>query len=114
MSAADMCTVVASTKRNTKPGGRRSGAAETYLLGLYITPLWPASREVVRTLDLNSPREAKECYHVPAEGASLPDVKEGDILVVAGVDYPIEWVGEWTDGSIPALHIVVGEVKRAQ
>lgn len=114
MSAADMCTVVASTKRNTKPGGRRSGAAETYLRCLYISPLWPASREIVRTLDLNSPREAKECYHVPAEGASLPDVKEGDILVVAGVDYPVDWVGEWADNSVPALHIVVSEVKRAQ
>jgi hypothetical protein len=109
-----MCSVVASTKRNTKPGGRRSGAAAAYLLGLKITPLWPASREVVRTLDLNSPREAKECYHVPAEGQPLPDVKEGDILVVNGVDYPIDWVGEWTDSSVPALHIVVSEVKRGQ
>ena len=112
--AADMCTVTASTKRNPRVTGRRSGTAVAYLLSLYITPLWPASREIVRTLDLNSPREAKECYHVPASGATLPDVKEGDILVAGGVDYPIEWVGEWTDGSVPALHIVVSEVKRAQ
>jgi sorbitol-specific phosphotransferase system component IIA len=78
---------------------------------LMITPLWPAGEGTLRTLNLNSPREAKECYHIPAAGDALPDVKEGDYLRVGSTDYPIRFVGEWTDADIPSLHIVVTEVK---
>lgn len=44
---------------------------------------------------------------------TLPDVREGDVLVHSGREYPIWWVGEWADmdGGIPALQIVVQEVK---
>ena len=111
MTARAFCTVTASTKRNAALSGGRLGAATTHLASLLITPLWPAGSETVRTLDLNSPREFKECYHVPT-GTTLPDVREGDILVVSGTDYPIYFVGEWTDGDIPTLHLVVQEVKR--
>lgn len=111
MSAAAFCTVTASTKRNPAPVLGRTGAPATFLASLLITPLWPVGSQTVRTLDLNSPREFKECYHVPASGVTLPDVKEGDVLTVAGVDYPVYYVGEWTDSAIPSLHIVAQEVK---
>lgn len=111
MSARVFCSVTASTKRNATVSGNRLGAAVTNLASLAITPLWPVSRETIRTLDLNSPREMKECFHVPVAGGSLPDVKERDILVVGANEYPIDAVMEWTDGDIPCLHIVVGEVK---
>jgi hypothetical protein len=106
------CTVVSSTKRNSDQGGGKRGPAATHLSSLLITPLWPVSGETVRTFALNSPREMKECFHVPAAGLPLPDVKEGDRLVVAGVEYPIDHVAEWTDNRVPCLHIVVGEIKR--
>lgn len=112
MSAQAFCTVTASTKRNASLSGGRLGAATTHLASLLITPLWPAGNETVRTLDLNSPREFKECYHVPVTADPLPDVKEGDILTVSGTDYPVYFAGEWTDGDIPTLHLVVQEVKR--
>ena len=112
MSASAFCTLTASTKRNADLGSGRKGAAVTSLASLAITPLWPLSRETIRTLELNSPRELKECYHVPA-GATLPDVKERDILVVGANQYPIEYVGEWTDGDVPCLQIIVGEIKGA-
>lgn len=111
MSAAAFCTVTASTKRNAAAAGNQTGAAVTYLASLAITPLWPASQETIRLLDLPSPREIKECYHCPASGTTLPDVKEGDTLVIGSSSYPIDHVAEWTDGAIPTLHIIVGEVK---
>lgn len=111
MTAAAFCTVTASTKRNPAAVAGRIGAPATNLSSLLITPLWPVSQETIRTLDLNSPRERKECFHVPSGSTTLPDVREGDILAVAGTDYPIDWVGEWTDGDVPCLHIVVQEVK---
>lgn len=111
MTARSFCTVMASTKRAPDLGGGRTGAPELYLAELAITPLYPVGQETVTLLELNSPREFKECYHVPAVGASLPDVVEGDILTVAGADYPISYVGEWNDGDVPALHLVVQEVK---
>lgn len=111
MSARAFCTVTASTKRNADLGSGRTGAPVTHLASLAITPLWPTSQETINTLSLNSPRETKECFHVPAAGAALPDVRERDILTVDGVDYPIQYVGEWTDARVPTLHIVIQEVK---
>lgn len=105
-------TTVASTKRNPAPVSGRITAPVAYLTTLRVTPLWPVSNETVRQLDINSPREMKECFAVP-DGDTLPDVKEGDILTVAGVDYPIYWAGEWPDlsGGIPTLQLVVSQIK---
>lgn len=111
MSARAFCTTEASTKRNTTVAGNKKGAAITSITSLLITPLWPVSQQTIRTLDLNSPREMKEAYHVPAAGAALPDVRERDILVIGSDEYPIDWVGEWTDGDVPCLQIIVGQVK---
>lgn len=111
MSARSFCSVTASTKRNATVAGNKKGAAVTYLASLLITPLWPVSNETIRTLDLNSPREMKECYHCPAPGEALPDVKERDILVVGSNEYPIDHVSEWADDAVPCLQIIVGQVK---
>lgn len=112
MSAADFCTVTASTKRAEDLGSGRSGAPVANLASLLITPLWPLGPETVRELAINSPREFKECYHVPS--GALPDVLEGDVLVIGSTEYPIYHVGEWTEissGDAPCLQIVVQEVK---
>lgn len=110
--AHPFCSITASTKRNPAPVAGRTTAAVAYLTALLVTPLWPVSNETVRQLDINSPREMKETFHVPT-GDTLPDVREGDILTVAGVDYPVFWAGEWPDlsGGIPTLHIVVSQIK---
>ena len=114
MSAVAFCTVTASTKRNSDLGSGKRGAAAANLSSLLVTPLWPVGEEVVNLLELNSPREYKVCYHVPAAGSALPDVVEGDILVHGGADYPIRYAGEWPDLSnddVPSLMLVVQEVK---
>lgn len=111
MTARSFCTVTASTKRSTD-----GDTPAAYLASLLITPLWPLSPETRNTMALNSPREAKECYHVPVAGGALPDVVEGDRLVVAGTEYPVLYAAEWAGidaDDIPCLHIVVQEIKRA-
>lgn len=111
MSIADFCTVTASTKRNADLGSGRTGATATNLSSLLITPLWPLDRDIITQLDINSPREYKQCFHVPATGAALPDVVEGDVLTVASADYRVYYVGEWESNSLACLRILVQEVK---
>lgn len=111
MTAASFCTVTASTKRNTTTGGR-TGAATTNLSSLLITPLWPLNQETTRALGIDSPREFRQCFHVPNGTTTLPDVMEADLLVVNGVEYPVYYVGEWQDGDVPCLDIIVQELKQ--
>jgi hypothetical protein len=114
MSAAAMCVVEASTKRNANLGNGRQGAATAHIGGLMVTPLWPVNEGLVKLLALNSPREFKQCYHVPQAGAALPDVREDDVLTHGGTDYRVHHVAEWTDihsGGVPCLHMVVQQIK---
>lgn len=114
MSARAFCTVTASTSRNADLGSGRTGAPATNLASLLITPLWPVERDTIQQLDINSPREYKECYHVPTNGGALPDVVEGDVLTVGAVGYRVHHVAEWPDitgGSVSSLHIVVQEIR---
>lgn len=114
MTARSFCTTTASTKRNVDLGQGRTGEAVEYLATLAITPLWPVSNVTRHMLGLEgSMRELKEAYHVPLEGDALPDVKEGDILVVNSREYPIEHAYEWTDADVPTLMIICQEVKNA-
>ena len=112
MTAASFCTITASTKRTQALGNNLRGSPVTYLAELLVTPLWSLRPETIETLGIHSPREYKECYHVPT-GDTLPDVVEGDILVHGGGEYPIDHVAEWPDlsGGVPTLQIVVSEVK---
>ena len=107
-------SVTASTKRNQDLGNNLRGAAIANLASLAVTPLWALRPETIETLGISSPREFKECFHVP-DSATLPDVIEGDILVHSGTEYRVEYVAEWPDlrGGIPTLHIVVSEVKNS-
>lgn len=115
MSATDFCTVDASTKRNQDMGSGITGAAIAHLASIMVTPLWSLNAETVTSLGINSPREFHEVYHVPASGAALPDIVEGDILVHGGTEYVVDHVAEWPDlsGGVPSLQIVVQEIKSA-
>lgn len=98
--------------RNAELGEGRTGEAEEYLTDIPMTQLWPVSRETVSLLELSSPREFKECFHVGLAGDDLPDIREGDILITADdAAYPIAAVNEWDDDDIATLHVVVQQVK---
>lgn len=114
MTAAAFCTVSASTKRNQDLSNNLRGAPVAYLTGLLVTPLWSLQAQTIETLGISSPRELKECYLVPT-GDTLPDIVEGDVLVHDGTEYRVDYVAEWPDlsGGVPALQIVVGEVKNS-
>ena len=105
---APFLTLTASTKRSPAAAGGKVGAMTTYLTGLAITPLLPISAEVAATLPLESPREGKEVYLATA------DIKEGDRLVVATVEYVVRAVAEWTDdtaGGQSYLRLFVEQIK---
>lgn len=106
-SMARLLTVTASTKRNPPPVGGKIGAPALNLAGLPITPLMPISAEIASHFQIESPRESKQCF---ADGA--PDVREGDLLVVSGVEYPVQFVEEWPHpGGVAMTLIVVHQVK---
>lgn len=117
--ARSFCTERAVISRNTDSGGGRMGAAAVHIAALPITPLWPVSAETANALELASPRESKECYHVPLDGEPLADVQERDLLSCVNPftrvshDYIVVAVEEWPDISdgIPCLRIVVELVK---
>lgn len=97
MSAATAATTTASTKRPPAVSGGKVGAPAANLTGLKIVPLLPASADLVQEAQLKNPREGKVTYIFPDPeiGNTMPDVVEGDLLVVSGVEYLIHMVKEW-------------------
>ncbi len=82
--------LTASTKRNPAPVGGKVGVPVTKLASLAIAALRPVSAEVADYYRLNSPREVFLTFAYNA-----PDVLEGDVMTVAGVDYNVHAVGAW-------------------
>jgi hypothetical protein len=108
MSASEAATLTASTKRPPAVSGGRVGSPTTKLPALFIVPLLPVGADLVEELQLQNPRELKETCAFANVNNVLPDVAEGDILTVAGVDYLVYYVKEYTrpsEGSF--LHILV-------
>lgn len=110
-----MATVTASTQR---PAANGTGM-QVHLTGLAALPLMPVSPETIERMGLNSPREQKETFvasqtHVDGgvEVNQLPDIKQGDWWVVAGLNYPVQAVGEWTDGVHDYLDVIVDEKRK--
>lgn len=106
VGARKFCTKLATiTRRNPI-----TEVIDTVVSGIAVTPLWPAENTTITRLELNSPRAVKECYHVPAAGASLPAIDDGDRITHDGDEYAIIFAGEWDDSKIPCLHIVVDKI----
>ncbi len=100
-------TVTASTKRSpAAEEGGTIGTMEDNLDELLIMPLMPVDPEILETVGLSGPREAKQTFCEDA------DVEEGDRLVVAGVEYVVRAVAEWPwADSDTFLHLIVEELK---
>lgn len=108
MSATAAATIAASTKRSPGAVAGKVGAPTTHLATLAIVPGLPVSAETAQTVQLNSPREAKETYaFADAATNTLPDVQEGDILVIGAVEHVIRSVAEYPrPGGGSYVHIV--------
>ena len=108
MSWTKLATATGSTKRATVVAGRRGDPVEN-LTGLQLTPLYPAdpgrAGELLQRIRLDTPHQLLECFVV-----GQPDIRTGDTLSVAGVDYPIRGVARFDPpaGSMIAYtHLMV-------
>ncbi len=108
-SFSKLATSTASTKRNPAPVNGKVGTPLTYLTGLKIVPPLPVSSEVAGRFQINSPRESKVTYSDAIYGV-LPDVREGDQLIVGSTTYLVQAVSEWP-GSVSVLEVILSEVK---
>lgn len=99
-------TVTASTKRAPVISGGKRGAPAANVTSLTCTPLDPLETELRQRLALSTPHELLQSF------TQETDIKEGDLLVVAGTDYPIRWVGEWTWRGASFRHLVLEDLKR--
>lgn len=112
-SFSKLLTQTASTKRPpaVSVSGLR-GAAVTNLASLSCTPLTPVSGELAVRAGVKSPTETKQTM---CDGGL--DIREGDFLVVSGVDYAIRAVEEWPHhfggGSSTYLVLYVEQEKAA-
>lgn len=96
MSAQDMATLPASTKRPPSAVGGKVSSPVTYLTDLLAVPLLPADSDLAEEGQLKNPREGKVSYIFPASGGNiLPDIAEGDLLVIGSTEYLIHLVKEW-------------------
>lgn len=83
-SFAALTNTVASTKRASLSG------FAAYLSSLQCTPLAPVDAETRQRLEINTPHIT---WETSLQGS--PDIKKGDKLIIAGVEYPIYHVEKW-------------------
>lgn len=112
MSASDAATITASTKRYPAVSGGKVGPPVTNLSSVLIVSLLPLTPELAQMVKLEAPREAKLTFAFADSGNVLPDIVEGDILVVSGVEYAVRSVAEFQrPGSGSFLQLVVEQHK---
>ena len=102
-------TVSASTKRPPAISSGKRGAPVEKLASLACLPLDPVDAELRQRLGIDTPHEVLQTF--TQNGL---DIEEGDLLVVASVEYPIRAVEEWYWGpdSADTLRLVVEDLKR--
>lgn len=112
MTAQEMATLTATTKRYPAAAGGKVGAAAANLAALAVIPLMPINPDLLPVVDLEAPREAKVTYAFADSDGVLPDVIEGDLVTVSGTEYITRSVAEWprpAGGSF--LEIILEEEK---
>ena len=93
----------ASTKRDTLAGGKFTPAVNLAVVS--ITSPYPADPELRQRLELDTPHELLEVF------TASVDIREGDILTYAGVDYPIRSCANWPAGDSRFLRLIVEDLK---
>jgi hypothetical protein len=108
MSAFDrQLTVTASTKRSPGVSNGKRGEPVTHLATLKCSPLDPVSADIAKRVALQTPHEVLQSF------IGGDDVREGDILTVAGKDYPIRSVEDWSNfRGVTFRVMVLEELKR--
>lgn len=96
-----LLTETAGTRRAAISGGKR-GEPTAHLAGLACTPLDPVDPETRHRLAIETPHQLLQTFV-----GGDPDVKQDDVLVVGGVDYPIKSVASWQWGADVFVHLIV-------
>lgn len=84
-----MAIVTASTKRSAYADKQFSEPVES-IASLSCTPVDPATRGLLASLDLETTYEMKHTFV-----AGGLDIKAGDLLIVGSKTYDVRYVGEW-------------------
>lgn len=108
MSASSMATLTASTKRYPAVSASKITAPVAYLTSLPVTPLQSVDAELALQANIQDFYEVKKTYCFTNSSGSLYDVREGDILVLSGVEYAIRSAAEFNrpgNGSYTRLII---------
>ena len=100
-------TVTASTKRAPAIAGGKRGAPETYVATLRCMPLDPVDPELRQRLALNTPHELLQT--VVEEDV---DVRQGDLLVVSGTEYPVRACADWEWRGRTFRRLILEDLKR--
>lgn len=99
-------TVTAGTKRAPAIAGGKRGTPVTQVASFLCTPLDPVDAEVRQRLGVQTPHELLQTF------TKETDIVQGDILVVASVEYPIRSCAEWVWRGTTFRHLVVEDLKR--
>ena len=100
-SFAFLATVTAGTKRASPTTGYAAN-----LSNLACYPLAPITAETQQRLELNTPHTKKETFFQDS-----PDIRKGDILVIATVEYPVVAVESWAFNGDTRLLVVVEDLR---
>jgi hypothetical protein len=109
-----MASVTASTKRppavNLTTGQR--GEPELHLPSLHCTPLDPAESQKARDLAFRLQQENGRMYELlQSFTEATNDIREGDVVVVNGKEYPVRSVGTWLWRGSSYLELLLEEPK---
>lgn len=99
-------TVTASTKRLPEIVSGKRGSAVTKIVSLKCTPLDPVDPELRQRLQIDTPHEVLQTF---IDGSL--DVKEGDLLVVAGKEYPVRSAADWAWRTWAYRHLIVEDLR---
>ena len=98
-------TLRADVLRSPPVTDGRRGVPEQHLTNIPCTPLDPVEPDLRERLGLRTPHELLQTFMGDV------DVREGDILVVNGQEYPIRSCAEWEWRGETFRHLIVEDLK---
>ncbi len=98
-------TVAASTRRAPGVVAGKQGDPKVHVPTMRCTPLYPASTETARRLDIDAPTNLLEAFTAEA------DVRDGDQLVVGNKTYAVTKALTWPWRNHTFVHMVLEEVR---
>jgi hypothetical protein len=91
--------------------GKRTGNMQVFAF-VKILPLMPASSDIINRVALNTPTKLLVTYFETTDEVAL---REGSILTVDNMDYPVKMLSPWQyggrDSTVLTYELVVEDLK---